>query len=464
MTSLTDRPLAFVDLETTGSRASVDRITEIAIVTLIDGETHVWSQLVNPERRIPEFIVRLTGISDELVAAAPTFAEIAADVHRRLDGCVFVAHNARFDYGFLKNEFRRVGLDLRAPVLCTVKLSRRLYPDDQRHNLDRLIERHGIVRRERHRALGDALAIHDFWQIVAAEQPAELLAATLHEAASKPSLPSWLDATDVDDIPDGCGVYLFFGENELPLYVGKSKTLRKRVLAHFAADHRDGKEMSLAQQVRRIETIKCAGEIDALLCESRLVKELQPTHNRQLRRNRECCAWRLVERADGHWRPELVHARDLERGRQQSLYGLFSNSRQANEALRKLVREHALCPTTLGLESGAPGKPCFAHQIGRCRGACTGKESPRQHGLRLQQALAELRLQTWPFAGPALLPEGEVRHVIDHWCHLGSARDESELAELLADGEAAFDRDTYRILVKHVGKMRPLPKTAAVAA
>ncbi|MBK1681383.1 3'-5' exonuclease family protein [Rhodocyclus tenuis] len=456
MPALSDRPLAFVDLETTGSTASVDRITEIAIVTLVDGVSQSWSQLVNPQRRIPEFITRLTGISDAMVAAAPSFAEIAAEVCQRLDGCVFVAHNARFDYGFLKSELRRVGIDFRAAVLCTVKLSRRLYPQSARHNLDSVIERHGIVRRERHRALGDALAIHDFWRIVAASQPPAALAAALQEAAEKPSLPPWLDATDVDTLPEGCGVYLFFGENGLPLYVGKSLHLRRRVLAHFAADHRAAKEMALAQQVRRIETIACAGEVDALLCEARLVKELQPMHNRQLRRNRDCCSWRLIERSPGHWQPELVQARDLERGGQQALYGLYSSARQARAALNKLAGEHALCLSMLGIE-GTPGKACFAQQLGRCRGACVGTESPVQHSLRLQQALAGWRLQSWPFAGPALLAEGDLQHVVDHWCHLGSARDEAELAELLDSGTPAFDRDTYRILVKHAARLRALP-------
>ena len=123
------RPLAFVDLETTGATATSDRITEIGIVEVdADGTVREWQQLVNPGTRIPPFIEQLTGISNEMVADAPTFESVAAETLRRLEGRLFIAHNARFDYGFLKNEFKRLGIAFRAPVLCTVKLSRTLYP------------------------------------------------------------------------------------------------------------------------------------------------------------------------------------------------------------------------------------------------------------------------------------------------------------------------------------------------
>src|SRR5690349_4239101 len=152
--------VACVDLETTGGTAARHRIIEVGIVLLEDGlVVDSWSSLVNPGARIPPSIAEFTGIDDAMVSAAPTFADIAADVRGRLDGRLFVAHNARFDYGFLRNEFRRVGQRYSSRVLCTVKLSRKLYPGEARHNLDALMARHGIVCESRHRALGDARAI-----------------------------------------------------------------------------------------------------------------------------------------------------------------------------------------------------------------------------------------------------------------------------------------------------------------
>jgi DNA polymerase-3 subunit epsilon len=254
----------------------------------------------------------------------------------------------------------------------------------------------------------------------------------------------------VDQLPSGHGVYLFYGENGLPIYVGKSNNLRQRVMSHFTSDHSAAKEMSLSQQVRRLEWIECAGEIEALLTESRLIKELQPTLNRQLRRNREFCSWLLANRGLDLWQPELVYAQDMDLGRQEHLYGLFKTGREAKDALAEIAKAHGLCPVVLGLEKGFIGKPCFARQLRRCQGACTGEEPLLQHSLRLMQALDKLKLRTWPFPGPAYLPEGEIRHVIDAWCYLGAARTDEEMWALLETGRPSFERDTYRILVKHV--------------
>src|SRR5437660_4254198 len=137
-------PAAFVDLETTGMTAGDDRVTEVGIVRIECGHATEWSSLVNPDCSISAAIQALTGISNAMVAKAPRFADIASEVAARIAGCVFVAHNARFDYGFLKHEFGRLGQPFTAKVLCTVKLSRRLFTDSARDNLDSLIERHRL--------------------------------------------------------------------------------------------------------------------------------------------------------------------------------------------------------------------------------------------------------------------------------------------------------------------------------
>jgi DNA polymerase-3 subunit epsilon len=251
-------------------------------------------------------------------------------------------------------------------------------------------------------------------------------------------------------------VYLFYGENELPIYVGKSKTLKKRVLTHFSGDHASAKEMSISQQVRRIDWIECAGEVESLLTESRLIKELQPTINRQLRRNRDFCSWHLVDQGHGLWQLELLYTSDLDLGRQDYLYGLFKSAKDAKDTLINLVKLEGLCAVTLGLEKGALGKPCFARQLKKCRGACVGEESHMQHSIRTMEVLSQMKLKAWTFDGPALLAEGNLWHVIDAWCYLGTARSEEDVWELLENGTPRFDKDTYRILVKHVNKMRPL--------
>jgi DNA polymerase-3 subunit epsilon len=187
-----------------------------------------------------------------------------------------------------------------------------------------------------------------------------------------------------------------------------------------------------------------------------LIKQLQPIHNRHLRRNEEVCFWQLVEARPGEWRPQLMLASELDLGQQEHLYGPFKSARDAKKSLTELEKEHGLCHALLGLEKVKPGKPCFAHQLQQCRGACVGKEPVSFHSARLMAALGRQRFAPWPFAGPAWIREGDEVHLIDHWRHLGTARSEADLYDLLEATPPAFDRDTYRILVKAVERMTPL--------
>jgi DNA polymerase-3 subunit epsilon len=451
-------PLVCLDLETTGAAAAHDRITEVGLVTVNDGRVvDEWSTLVNPGISIPPAIQSLTGITNQMVAPAPPFAEIAAELMRRIEGRLLVAHNARFDYGFLRNEFRRAGMRYSSRVLCTVRLSRRLYPQHAHHNLDTLLARHGIGCEARHRALGDARVLWRLVQCWSRECGADAVAAAATQLAKSPTVPPGLAGTAFDDIPETPGVYLFHGANDTVLYIGKSINLRARVMSHFAGDHRVHKDMKIAREVARIDWIETAGELGALLEESRLIKKFSPVHNRRLRRSTELCAW--------HWsgagadQPRLVAARDLDVSRFDSLYGLFRSRAAAIEALREVANAHALCHVLLGLEKR--NGPCFSHQLGRCRGACAGKESRDVHALRVAQAFAGLRMRPWPFRGRIAVrettPDGGRSElvVLDRWCHLGTVRSENELHDLASSRAApVFDLDTYRILTRFLQRPR----------
>lgn len=455
--------MVFVDLETTGSTAMVDRITEIGIVELNEeGEVREWSTLVNPLTPIPGFIQNLTGITDAMVADAPTFGQVADEVLARLHGKLFVAHNARFDYGFLKGEFKRLGLDFKAPVLCTVKLSRRLFPQHSKHNLDALVERHHLHMPARHRALADASVLWQFWRVLKAGVPPDELQAAVQALTGRSSWPTHLDPALLDALPERHGVYLFFGENELPLYIGKANNLRQRILSHFSADHRIAKEMSLSQQVRRIDWIEAPGEMGALLLEAQLIKQRQPVHNRRLRRSNELCTWRLVpmQRGDQEGlQPELAWARDLDWGRQDQVYGLFGSQRDALKTLREIAESAQLCLATLGIEKAPAGRPCFGYQLHQCSGVCVGEEPLAAHSARLQTVLSDWGVRTWPYGGPVKVREGKAWHVLDAWCYLGTAQHEGEIAGLLAQGRPVFDKDTYKILVGRLPACEVLPLT-----
>jgi DNA polymerase-3 subunit epsilon len=188
---LFEGPVAFVDVETTGVAAESHRVIDVAIVGATGGTLDFeWSTLVDPGWTIPFGIQRYTGITDDMVRGAPAFEDIADDVVRRLEGRLFVAHNAGFDHRFVRAELARAGHRWSGDKACTVRLSRRLYPDMPRHSLDYVIARHGLVCGQRHRALGDAQVLWQFWNVLRAERQfgevERVLAAMVRPVKAKP--------------------------------------------------------------------------------------------------------------------------------------------------------------------------------------------------------------------------------------------------------------------------------------
>jgi DNA polymerase-3 subunit epsilon len=359
---------------------------------------------------------------------------------------------------------------LRVNTLCTVRLSRRLYPQFKGHGLDAIMQRHGLTSAARHRAMGDVEVMQSWLTLAQAELGADHVADHAQSLLQgSAALPPQLD-TNIADIPDSPGVYLFYGDSARPLYIGKSVKLRSRVMSHFQAAGRNAREMCIAQEIRRIEWIKTAGELGALLLEARLVKARQPVHNRQLRREGELCAWRLE--ANPNSRPLLTLVRGSELAPDQfgALYGPYRSKSQAQSQLRELAEAQGLCLQALGLESGRGH--CFGHQIGRCKGVCCGEEAPERHHLRLQLALAGNKLQVWPFAGKVGLREHNAHtgrtdiHLFDQWCHLTTVHSDEDLQNALHSRTEplAFNLDTYRLALKYLlgpGKLKILEFPAA---
>jgi DNA polymerase-3 subunit epsilon len=423
---------------------------------------------VNPGAPVSAGTTALTGIDNDMLADAPTFGQIAAELRARLDGRVFVAHNVRFDYGFIRREFARLDSDWRAPSLCTVRLSRTLYPEMPRHNLDAVAERHGIRIEHRHRALPDAQALLEFWRRLRAAWTPEQLQGALDTCAPRLALPPALSPDLPDDLPDEPGIYRFYGgdpgQGDTLLYVGKANNLRDRVLDHFRAVKAEGKAHDLAARVRRVEWTETAGELGAALLEAREIRERQPVYNRQARGAHQFCTWLF---GDGDAPPALV-AIDAEVLRSGNAFGTYRGEKDARRALEEMARGHQWCFKVLGLESGAGS--CFGLQVGRCRGACIGKETPAVHLARVKLALMPQRLQQWPHEGPMLVREGSGErvqyHVIDGWQHLGTVEpgtDVAEIEEFHRMGSRlrrpAFDIDSYRILTRLLRepRYRPVP-------
>ncbi|HEX4986371.1 MAG TPA: exonuclease domain-containing protein [Burkholderiales bacterium] len=449
-----DRRLAFLDVETTGAAAHYDRITEIGLVEVDGGrETGAWSSLINPQRPIPPEIESLTGITAGMVESAPTFAELAPELHRRLAGRTLVAHNARFDAGFLKSEFRRAGLRYEPDVLCTVRLSRRLYPAHKRHNLDSLIERHGLACETRHRALADARVLWDFTQSI----HREFDAARIHEAVTdllrKPMLPPALPPDLLDQVPEAPGVYAFLNAQGATLHVGKSMNLRARLHSHFSGD-RAGMAVRALGEVARVEWREAAGPLGVQIRFLQWVRTLRPAGNRKPRHDHDTWALRW-DPVDGPPVPEPVDTAGLDTAHAAGLHGMFRSRRTALNALRRIADEHGLCHIGCGLESG-PG-PCLGHRLKTCRGLCVGTEPRMAHSMRLMQALHGLRVRDWPYDGAAGFRENNPLtgrteiHVFDGWRYLGSVDTQADFHELAAARtDAAPDAGFYRLLSRHL--------------
>ena len=444
----------FLDLETTGLSPRDDGITEIGAVILEEGKpAREWSTLVRPEKPIPPEIARMTGICNEMVRDAPTFGEVAPQLAALLEGALLVAHNARFDYGFLKQAFARQEIAFFVPTLCTARLARALEPDIESAGLDALSVRYGLAGSDRHRALGDARLALEVARHLARSFDADTMTAAVKRVLRRPSLPKHLPVDALTRIPDSPGVYLFYGLNEHPLYIGKAKSLRERVGGHFSGDWSSDRGVRLSEELRRIEYIETAGELSALLLEARLIRERLPAHNIKLRRRTEAVALRLD---DATRKLEFPVIAGLAANALHDLYGSFGSRASARATLAMIAAKNQLCMKTLGLERRRRGEPaetpCFAFQVRRCLGACCGEESPAAHWARLVEALAPLRLPAWPYEGAVELVE---THPASGRCAVFTVRDWC-LVE--PDGTTnRFEPEVLRILRPYVEGRKRTP-------
>lgn len=441
-----DFPVVFLDVETTGRSYRNSRVLEVAAIRCENGQiVKEFNTLLNPGERIPAIIKSITGITDTDVADAPEFVDIADQLLDILNGAVMVAHNVRFDYSFLKQEFRLIGESFTPKLLCTVRLSRRLYPEQRGHSLEKLIARHSIPVNDRHRALEDTRAILYFAQKAYEEHGEEVFTEAVKHQLRTQYLPPHLDLEELNGIGDIPGVYIFRDDANMPIYIGKSITLRKRILSHFQSTL--PKEVKISQQVHRVETIPAGSELAALIMESKLIKELKPVHNRLLRR---VSSYAMLIKSDinGYSTLSVKSGRIDEGSDLSSIYGVYSNRIKAKSKLDELTRTFQLCPKLMGLENSKGA--CFSKSLGKCRGACVGEESTESYNHRFEVALEVSKLSEWPYEGPISVPvneEGE-QVLINNWIIQGFV--DPEGYPVIDEAEPNFDLDEYKIIRRFI--------------
>ncbi len=390
---------AIVDIETTGGYAAGHRITEIAIHHH-DGVqvTDVWHSLVNPGRNIPYYITGLTGITSEMVHTAPRFTDIAKDILSRLEGKVFVAHNAHFDYGFLKKEFEDAGISWQAKKLCTVRLSRKILPGLRSYSLGSLAESLGIAIANRHRAGGDAAATVRIFQELLRRDRENYILKALKRNSGETILPPNLSRDEFDRLPAKCGVYYFHDARGNVIYVGKALNIRKRITGHFTGDAREWNRSRIRNDIHHITYELTGNELIALILESQQIRKHWPRYNLAQKTRVEEWGIYNYEDRNGYLR---FSVNLVSRGSKPLIR--FTTKGDAWNFLWGKVRHHELCPKLSGLQV-AKGL-CFNYQAGECHGACMCVESVRKYNRRVADAI-----QSFSANGSSVAIVGKGRH------------------------------------------------------
>ncbi|GHN00223.1 exonuclease [Cytophagales bacterium WSM2-2] len=378
---------AIVDIETTGGHAASHRITEIAIYHH-DGFkiTDHYKSLINPGRTIPYFITGLTGINYEMVKEAPAFLDIAKEVYGWLEGRVFVAHNAHFDYSFLKKEFEDAGIAWNSKKLCTVRLSRKIIPGLHSYGLGRLAESLGIKIPDRHRAGGDAFATAKIFDLLLKRDNSGVIEKALKRNSGEAILPPNLSKEEYEALPAKTGVYYFLDAFSQVIYVGKAINIKKRIAGHFSGDAREWNRSNIRNEIHHVTYELTGTELIALIFESQEIRRLWPRYNlAQKFRNEE---WGIFDYEDRNGYLRFC-VNVVSKGSQPLIS--FSSKGDAWNFWWEKVREFELCPKLSGLQLSKG--LCFSHQSGTCKGACQGVETVKRYNKRAQGAVDSFHQQ-----------------------------------------------------------------------
>ncbi len=383
---------AVVDIETTGGNATYGKITEIAIF-IHDGKEVVdqFVSLINPESYIPPFITNLTGITNEMVKDAPKFYEVAKKIVEITEGHIFVAHNAEFDYGFIRQEFKNLGYDFRRDVLCSVRLSKKIIPGHSSYGLGTLCKHYGIIIEGRHRAGGDAYATTKLLDILLDKDQEDYFGQLLRREVVPEMINERLKGEVVKTLPEETGIYYLLNQRGDVIYVGKSKNIRKRVTQH-CLNPKNKKQRDLLTEIADVHYEITGSELVALLRESEEIKRLQPRFNRKQIRNSYKFGVFVDLQMDG-----IMHLKIASVTSATDSLALFSTKAEAEKFLFDFIKKYRLCPQKTGFERNYMGKACFHYSIQLCHGVCHHQETVDDYNERLSQAIKRMNFEQASF-------------------------------------------------------------------
>ena len=375
---------AIVDIETTGSYASANGITEVAI-HVFDGSKVVkkFESLINPLQPIPRYIQSFTGITDEMVASAPRFEEVAEDIFNLLDENIFIAHNVNFDYSFLKCQLLRAGFDLKSKKLCTVRLSRKIFPGFTSYSLGNLCRSLEIDINNRHRAGGDAEATVKVFHKLLENDKEDFISKSLLRNSKEQALPPNVPKQDFDVLPTTPGVYYFHDVKGKIIYVGKAINIRSRVNSHFSNNSETRQKQNFITHIHSISFKSCATELMASILESVEIKKYWPKFNYSQKHWEDVFGIYTYEDRNG-----FLHLIIEKNKKNLKPVHSFHNLSEGYSWLRTVIEEYKLCPKLCFLEKG--NGPCTGVENKTCKGACIKEESRSSYNKRVKKAIAEM--------------------------------------------------------------------------
>ena len=378
---------AIVDIETTGSYAAANGITEISI-QLSDGQTVTdqYSTLINPGQPIPPYISAMTGISNQMVAGAPRFEEVAERIFNLLHNKIFIAHNVSFDYSFIKSHLREAGFDLNSKKLCTVRLSRKIFPGLPSYSLGKLSRSLGIEITDRHRASGDAEATAKIFHLLIANDREKHISKSLQRNSKEWILPPNVPKEHFEALPYTAGVYYFHNEKGKVVYVVKANNIRYRVNSHFSNNSEGRQKQRFMQHVYAISHQPCGTELMACILESAEIKKRWPIYNSSQKRWEDIYGIFMYEDQQGYLRLAI----DKNRKRLTPLYS-FHYLVDGHALLRKLMKTFGLCPKLCFIQKD--NIDCEGMKEGYCQGACEQMESPATYNQKVLKAKESLLTQ-----------------------------------------------------------------------
>ena len=366
-----------IDVETTGR---TNKITEISIFKYNGLEVvDEFTTFINPNTQIPLHITALTGIDNEMVEDAPTFADVADQILDITKDSIFVAHNVNFDYNVILNEFKSIGIPFKRKKLCTVRLSRKLLKGHRSYGLGKLCKDLNILIKDRHRARGDAEAtVELFSLLLKKDKDGEVFSSFLNKTSKEAILPSHLPTQVFNAIPHSAGIYFFKDKKGKILYVGKAKDLKKRVISHFYSKTK--KSLNMCRETRHIDFELSGNELIALLMEDAAIKKHFPKYNSQSKRNpKQYGIFSYLDRS-GIQRFAYSPVKSVLKP-----FQVFHSIRECRAQLEALCISFNLCPKYCHIQENV--EDCRNSYLQTCKGICVEKESVEKYNRRVTAAI-----------------------------------------------------------------------------